>query len=509
MIIINDNNASRSLQKSAFAGSIRKSAEKQSANERSSAMREKTCRVTESKWRHYMNTRQKNRPNILFYCTDQQRADLMGCMGNKIIKTPHFDALAERGALFRNCHVQGDGMHSRTSIMTGLYPSRHGVKNNGIDLSRNFPTMGDYFSEAGYHTGIVGRTHIQASLSHIHTPLPPKDYYGFHDCVHSQCYWDGLDPKGEYLNWIRREHPELYALAATTDHPKRTDAFCASWTTLDESLTMTSWVTDQSLAWIREHQNKQTDRPFFLWAGTWDPHLRFIVPSPWDRMYPPDDIPLPVRSEAELDLLPPHFTCLAMREFEGKKGAALDRVIQNSLSLYYGTISHIDDQFGRLLHGLDALGELNNTVIVLTSDHGEMLANHWQWQKGPFFFDDALRVPCIIAAPKYSSNATKSDALVETIDFLPTLMGLCDLKIPDTLQGKSFLSLIEGTSSTHRDDVFSELQYLDGDGEHMVSLRTADARITVYGNRAYGELYDLAKIRMPSKIAGMTANTNI
>jgi len=148
--------------------------------------------------------RAEESPNILFYCTDQQRADLMGCMGHPAIRTPNLDALASRGILLRNLHVVGPVcMPSRASILTGQYPSRHGVTDNGYNLSEHAVTMPQVFRDAGYHTGAVGRTHVRCSLPH--PILPSQDYYGFQDCVHSQCYYEGLDPHGEYLNWIRRE----------------------------------------------------------------------------------------------------------------------------------------------------------------------------------------------------------------------------------------------------------------------------------------------------------------
>jgi len=132
------------------------------------------------------------RPNILLYCTDQQRADLMGCMGHQGIRTPNLDALASRGALLKNLFIQGPVcMPSRSSILTGTYPSRHGVTDNGYNLSEHLPTLGGLFANAGYHTGAVGRTHLRCSRPHpVH---PAKDYYGFEDCVHTGNTLPGSD----------------------------------------------------------------------------------------------------------------------------------------------------------------------------------------------------------------------------------------------------------------------------------------------------------------------------
>lgn len=431
------------------------------------------------------------RPNILLYCTDQQRADLMGCMGHQAIHTPNLDALASRGVLLKNLFIQGPVcMPSRASILTGTYPSRHGVVDNGYNLSEHLPTMGELFANAGYHTGAVGRTHIRCSRPHpVH---PPKNYYGFEDCVHSQCYWDGLDPHGEYLAWIRREHPELYDEAATTntDRIGRKDAYNAGWTTLDDDKTMTAWVTDQSLSWIDRHQANRGKEPFLLWAGTWDPHARFLAPKPWDTLYPPREIPLPVRREREWESLAPHFAKKSLREWTNSD-TSLDDVIRNSLSIYWGMISHIDDQFGRLMRGLHTRGVSENTIVVFLSDHGEMAGNHWVWAKGPYFYDDALRVPGIISWPAGIARRTCLDSLVETIDLLPTLAALADVPAGSTHQGRSFDAALRGTAATHRTDVFCEYHDHTVSGDRMFTLRDERCRITIYQGRRYGELFDL------------------
>lgn len=436
-------------------------------------------------------------PNILFYCTDQQRADLMGCMGHPIIQTPNFDRLAARGMNVRNCFVQGTVcMPSRASILTGLYPSRHGVIENGFNLDESLPTLPGILAEAGYHTGAVGRTHVRCSQPHpIH---PSKDYYGFQDCIHTQCYWEGLDPKGAYLDWIRAEHPQWYEAAATPCPVNRTDAFCASWSELPQELSMTSWVTDQSLHWLDRHQSQHGATPFMLWAGTWDPHFRFLVSAPWDRMYDPASIPLPAWCDGEFKDMPPFYQHIARTMPEGASRAEWDRTIQNSLSIYYGMISHIDDQFGRLLDGLEERGELDDTIVVFTSDHGEMAGAHQMWSKGAYFYDDALRIPLLISAPGVTPQGAVSDAFVEEVDFLPTLLDLAGVECPKHVQGKSFYALLNGESTTHREDVFSEYQFINNpdyqniieSSEQFASIRNMQHRLTVCLGHEGGQLFD-------------------
>jgi len=430
----------------------------------------------------------QDRPNILFFCTDQQRADLMGCMGHPQIRTPSLDALAARGAVLHNLYVQGTvSMPSRASILTGRYPCMHGVTDNGYDLPESEITIADVFRQAGYHTACVGRTHV--TCSRPHPILPRTDYHGFTECLHHQCYWVGLDPHGDYLQWIRQEHPDRYQEAAMPNPVDRRDAFCSSWWTLPDHLTMNAWVTDVSLDVIRRHLRERPGQPLLLWAGTWDPHMRYVVPSPWDRMYPPADIPLPVRREGELDDLPPHYRKLALTGWD-RSSVPLDDVIRNTRSIYWGMISHVDDQFGRLMRGLEDLGLADNTIVVFTSDHGDCCGDHWVWTKGPYWFDGALKAPGIIAWPGALPAGRRIESLTETIDLMPTLCELAGIPAPATCQGRSMARLLRGEAADHRRDVYTEFHDHNQSGDVMFSIRTDRYRLVHYRDRPYGELYD-------------------
>ena len=429
-------------------------------------------------------------PNILLFCTDQQRADLLGCMGHPVIRTPHLDALAADGVLLRRLYVQGTVcMPSRASIFTGQYPSRHGITDNGYELPDSAVTLADIFAGAGYHTICVGRTHVRCSLPQ--PVLPREGFYGFRECYHSQCYWPGLDRHSEYIAWLRREHPQWADVAAMAQPVDRDDAHCASWWELPDHLSMNAWVTNTALDAIRRHRAARPSQPFLLWAGTWDPHARFAVPAPWDRLYPPDRIPLPVRREGELADLPPHYARLALTPGKQRFRVPYDEGLRNTLSIYYGMISHVDDQFGRLRRGLAELGVADDTIIVFMSDHGDMGGDHWCWTKGPYWFDGALRVPGIIAAPGLLPAGRTTDGLVETIDLLPTLGELAGVKMPPTVQGRSCAPLLRGARDTHRPDVYAEHHDHHQCGDRMFQLRTARHRLVHYADRPYGELYDL------------------
>jgi len=426
------------------------------------------------------------KPNILVFCTDQQRADLLGCLGSNI-KTPNLDKFAKEGVLLKNVYVQGTVcMSSRSSIFTGKYPSRHGVTDNGYNLPYSETTIADILQQENYHTAAIGRTHIRCSRPHpIH---PSKDYYGFKECVHSQCYWTGLDPNGEYNNWIKKNYPDRYDEATTPKPINRKDAYSASWNTLEDDKTMTAWTIDESLKFLDRQNNNS--KPFFLWTGTWDPHNRFYVPEPWQSMYNSTDIPDPIKNENELNKLPPFYKKLAMTKWKESE-TPLNLAIKNSLALYWGTISHIDDQFGILINGLKESGTYDNTIILFISDHGEMAGDHWVWHKGPYFFDGSLKVPAIINFPGCQNKNIKSDALIETIDFLPTLLDLAEIEKPKDIQGKSFINVLEQKNKIHRKDVFSEYQGHIHHEDYTISIFDGTYRITKYLGQPFGELFDL------------------
>ena len=441
------------------------------------------------------------RPNIVIFCTDHQRGDLLGCMGHPMIKTPNLDRLAARGACFENLYVQSTVcMPSRASIVTGRYPSAHGVVDNGYDLSLNETTIAHLLRDAGYHTMAVGRTHL------ISTQPRPEysktDFYGFSQCSHAQVYCAGTDPGNDYLKWIQEEHPKFYdeIAFANKGERQRRDMMSGSNTIIDDSLSMNSWVVMRSLEFLREHQDNDPDQPFLLWAGTWDPHGPYRVPPPWDTMYDPDDIPAPVRGEAELESYPPPVRELAVTEFNRNPDVSLETALKNTTAMFYGMISHIDDQFGRLVDGLEAMGVLDNTIILFTSDHGDMMGDHWFMAKRMFFYDGALKVPGLIAGPGVKPGS-RYDCLVESVDLAPTLLDLAGLDPSPSIQGRSWKPLFDGAAAKIRDDAFTEFEYHKGFGEaadetkdeQTASLFDGRYRIVYFQGRSYGQLFDFEK----------------
>jgi uncharacterized sulfatase len=422
-------------------------------------------------------------------------------MGHPIIKTPNLDRLAARGACFENLYVQGTVcMPSRASIMTGRYPCNHGVVDNGYDLPKSEQTIAHLLRDAGYHTMAVGRTHLISTQ-----PRPDyskTDFFGFSQCSHAQVYCGGTDPGNDYLTWIQEEHPEFYdeIAFANKGERQRKDMLGGSNTTIDDSLSMNSWVVKRSLEFLHEHQTQRPAQPFLLWAGTWDPHGPYRTPPPWDTLYDPDDIPAPLRDKAELDAYPPPIRKLAVTEFNKNPEISLETALKNTTAMFYGMISHIDDQVGRLVKGLEEMGILDDTIILFTSDHGDMMGDHWFMAKRLFFYDGALKVPGLMAGPGIKPGS-RYDGFVENVDIAPTLLDLAGVDCPPAIQGKSWKPMLEGVGKCVHDDVFTEFQYHEGFGdtadpstdENVASLYDGRYRIVYFQGRSYGQLFDSEK----------------
>ena len=382
------------------------------------------------------------KPNIVIFCTDHQRADYLGCIGHPLIKTPNLDRLAERGALFENLYVQGTVcMPSRASIMTGTYSCRHGVSSNGYNLPNDKTTIAHTLRDAGYHTMAVGRTHVVCTQ-----PRPEyskTDFYGFSQCTHAQVYCGDTDPHNDYLSWIKEEHSEYYDEVAFINRKGHAEDFMGSRTKVPEELSMNSWVAGKSLEFIEGHQKKAPAQPFLLWAGTWDPHSPYRAPEPWGSMYNPDDVSIPAQTAEELEAYPEELKRLTVYEFHKNPDMPMEKVWQKTKAMYMGMVSHIDDQFGKLLDGLEEMGIADDTIILFTSDHGDMMGEHWFVGKRLFFYDGALKVPGIMAGPGIPKGKRISK-LAETVDLMPTLLDLADVPTPPNVQGKSWVPVMNG-----------------------------------------------------------------
>ncbi len=437
-----------------------------------------------------------HRPNILFITCDQLRKDALGCYGNSVIRTPQIDSIAERGRRLENLFVVSPVCSpSRASLATGRYPSVHGLKVNGVCLPKEELTAMEVLRRAGYRTYGCGKMHFcpqwdyQAAEMHAvckhPDPLRAIDpqphpwefpYYGLEKCALVEDHNAG--PYGDYL----RQHgldpwEDPHSFTFPQSITKRS--------AIPVEHSKTTWITDRALDFLGSHSEEE---PFFAWVSYVHPHHPFVVPAPYDTMYNPSDMPLPAISAGEEEKWPNCYKAAFTRENGGHEAVGMhkfgDEDWRRIKAFYYGMISHVDDQIGRLLAALEASGQRENTIIVFTADHGELLGDHRLLFKAAFY-DSVLNTPFLVEGPGLG-NAGADQALVSSLEIAPTLLGLCGIEVPPSMQAAGFSDALRS-----QDPVPSRPEVLTESPMGARSLRTASARITCHSRGDSGELYDL------------------
>lgn len=479
------------------------------------------------------------RPNFIFIITDQQRADHLGCYGNRTVRTPHIDALAARGVRAEQCYVATPiCMPNRAAFMTGRMPSVNGVRHNGIELSLDETTVVDGLREAGWRTALVGKSHLQC-INDRPAQVPPDredrlarearrrpagawnqeletrwetdpnhelclPYYGFERVYLSIMHGDGQT--GHWRRWLRQQTEDADKLIGpenATPTPKIELFRCRqAWRTrVPEELYPNTWITDRTIDLIRDYA--RSSAPFFIQCSFPDPHHPFTPPGKYWSMYSPDDVDLPVSYHTKHLNVPPHLAwCWEMRD-TGKAVkhtqalfACSEREAREAIALNYGTITQIDDGVGRIVAEVEKLGLAQNTVIVFTADHGDFMGDHQLLLKGPLHYRGLIRVPMIWACPAGRKGGT-TDALMSTIDLAPTILERAGVPPWNGIQGQSLLPLFFGEKKAPRDSLLIEEEgqrcYLGF--SHRAKARTLLThahRLSIYAGAGWGELYDLA-----------------
>lgn len=468
------------------------------------------------------------RPSFLIICTDQMRADHMGCAGNPVIRTPHLDALATEGVNLSRAYVNCPlCMPGRATLFTGLTPRGHRVRTNGIPLDPSFPTIPGALAQAGYQTASIGKVHLSMYGYGQHPDislLPPSGFpemidhwrTGRIDGVPTPYFGlqrveitvgHGVEVYGDYDLWLQREHPDQRArLRSVPAGPSPLGAEGCGTFPLEERYHHTAYVADRTIAYLRQ---RGAERQFYLMCSFPDPHHSYCPPRPWDRMYSAEEVVAPVGREGELDELAPFFREVYERPLQlsgrSRPTKMPDAHRLEILAHTYGMVSLIDHHVGRVLDTLDELGLAEDTVVVFLSDHGDLMGDHGLLNKGPFHFEGLLRVPMIWRwCDRF--RPTSSSALASLLDVPPTILQLAGVPIPEGFAspeaprqpppwpGRSLVPLLSGETDAVQDSVVIENDedYL---GLRLRTLVTPTHKITTYtghrGAEPYGELFDL------------------
>ena len=470
------------------------------------------------------------RPNILFITTDQQRADHLGCYGNRELKTPNIDKLAGRGTCFDKFHVASPVCQpNRAAIVTGRMPSVNGVRYNGVPLPLETVTFMETLRQSGYRTSLVGKAHFQNA-----TDLPPAQvapepkhpipegleeplrrgpgrydqethrlwredpdqkldlpYYGFEDVALTIEHGD--DVEGDYGRWLRARHNDAENLLGPEN------ALPAPGLVAPEAWRTAVPAEHYSSAFIRDvtverlEELAQEDQPFFLWASFNDPHHPFTPPGKYFDMYDPDEVSLPPSFNAPHKNAPLSLSSLDKKaELNFNRYRTRDETkIRQAIALTYGLISMVDDAVGAIMAKLEDTGLADNTIVIFTSDHGDFMGDHGLLFKKYFHYRGLIRVPFIWKNPGDTKALRRGD-FANALDIAPSILSACQVGANHGIQGRDLFD------SAYQP--VPELLIEEDDQKNMPgsdtptrirTLVTDKWRISVFNGLPWGELYDL------------------
>jgi arylsulfatase A-like enzyme len=433
------------------------------------------------------------RPNILFLMADQFRFDCLGANGNKLVKTPNLDRLAAQSANFVNAFVQSPVcVPSRVSYFTGRYPHSHKNRVNYTPCDPREVFLQRMLKDAGYQTGTVGKLHLYPPTAE-HARESGWDRVLLHDGV------GNTDPYSDYVKWRREDDPHAATpyTAVEKNVPAGKNPFRA---VIPYEFSPEHWTGEQTCKMLREAAGGS--KPFFLYSSFFKPHSPFYTPAPYDSMYDGVEIPLPKRTTLEdIQKLPMPLQKLILRGRQPDYLITPER-LEWMYRSYYGAVSMVDYEIGRILDELEKSGKSDNTIVIFGTDHGAQLLEHGLMDKN-VFFEASVHVPFLFRFPGGAKAGRRND-FVEMIDVVPTLLELCGLPVPKYVQGRSF-----NRDAPSRQMVFSEniipeiitggalnMPFVPGQG--VAGIRHPDAKMvrgdlwkmTYYPGHG-GELYDL------------------
>lgn len=429
--------------------------------------------------------------NVILFITDGHRADTLGCYGNPLLETPCIDAFAAEGMRFTHSFCAHTVcMPTRATIYTGRYPHIHGVWANGVDLRQSEVTLPDVLAAHGYATGAAGKIHfeaqqrlqVEAYLDSVYAgqivPQPHTPYYGFQKVRLTENF---LGQK--YVDFLQREAPEF------VDRAFKRQA-------VPEALHELTWTTSQAIDFIK--RQAATGQPFFCHCSFHELIPPCHVPEEYAGYYDPADMPMPELRKNDLALKPDWYR----QCYEGcvAKGRQPDeQELRRIKATYYDQARFLDKQFGRVVEVLKHLEIWDDTIVLFTSDHGLSLNDHWQWRHGPFLFDQVINVPMIWHVPGMEMAGAVTDAMVEQVDIMATVLDLCGVEPQPSVQGRSIVPILRDGASPGRDSVLVQdreapdlaVRGLAPSDVSQMGVRTRDWKLIHYESCPYGELYDL------------------
>ena len=410
-------------------------------------------------------------PNILLLMTDQQRWDAMGCSGDWV-QTPTLDRIASEGVQFTNCVTTSPVcIPTRLSLATGLYPHNTGVWNNmQHQMPAETPTWMQAVRDAGYRTSLFGKTHLHPHGGDLREREGLMNAYGLDDVNEI----GGPRASSNVLSHMTAEW-EAKGLwdAYRADYRERfsTKPYLVRPSTLGLENYADVYVGQQTKQYL---QNYEREEPWCCWVSFGGPHEPWDTPEPYASMYDPAEMPSAIPRPPTGERPQGHLDRLMQRMNPTFEAGEIGRLRAN----YAGNVTLIDAQIGEILDTIAARGELENTIIVHTSDHGEMNGDYGLIYKSNFL-NGAVRIPLLVRTPDNTNAGSICHSPVEWIDIGPTLVEAAGGELEHHQFGKSLCPVLTEPETTHRDFAVSEIQ-----GEIMLLNREWKAALN-----ASGEIY--------------------
>ncbi len=445
------------------------------------------------------STPKRGRPNILFLMTDQHRFDCLGASGNRVIATPHLDRLAAEGALFRNAYsCTPTCTPARSALLTGLSPWHHGMLGMGQVADRYPVEMPRALRDAGYYTMMIGKTHWGTG----------RNGHGFHQMMldeHCPCGNHPLLEQGvrnvcpngfrsDYESWFWGQAPNLDPHATGlgwNDYIGRTSA-------LPEKLHATHWTGETAVEFLKTYQRPQ---PFFLKVSFIRPHSPYDPPARWMKRYETAELPKPRAGSWANGFIPRNSD-----QPDIWHGQVPEAEAHNSRAAYYASISFVDEQIGRILETLEQRGLLDETLIVFTSDHGDMLGDQNLWRKS-YAYEQSSHVPMLMRWPAGLVASTRGRVLnqpVEMRDILPTFLDAAGSSAGHGLDGQSLLNLLMPESASWREYIDLEHDICYSPGNHWNGLTDGRWKYIFHARDGHEQLFNLQ--RDPNELTDLASD---
>ena len=396
--------------------------------------------------------------NFLFITTDQWRAECLSVLGHPTVKTPNLDTLAADGVLFRNHFAQCIPCGpSRASIFTGMYLQNHRSLENGTPLDARHTNIALEFGKLGYDPTLVGYTDTTPD-PRLYPPHDPrlKTYEGILPGFNRVLAMSSENFPESWVQWLKErgykvpENPRDLYYVSVEGYPgvkARGKTYAPAPYSKEES--ETAFVTDKAEKFIR----RPGARPWFLHISYLKPHRPYLAPEPYNQLYHPDDVPDFKRASSPEEEANQHpFLAFQLEKNlnSGYYSASIfprdEKSMRQLRATYYGLMTEVDENIGRIIALLKETGQYENTVIVFTSDHGVQLGDHYLLGQGPYF-DQTFHVPLIIRAPDEKRRQQRGyviDAFTESIDIFPTIMDIFGADIPIQCDGRSLVPFLIG-----------------------------------------------------------------